>query len=130
MGSVKAHDCIPSLLTAPIMLSWIFAYETVEGTRLRLLSALPKKWYSEPFSVSGLGYSGGRIDFVSDGESIEISFDRPTLSECELVWRAKPYLTEEDLEIGLECVKEIRENMIILKKGLKAIKIKIKGEKL
>lgn len=128
-GSVKAHDCIPSLLTAPIMLSWIFAYETVEGTRLRLLSALPKKWYSEPFNVSGLGYSDGRIDFVSDGESMEISFDRPTLSECELVWRAKSSLTLEDFESGLDFVKEIRENTIILKKGIKAIKIKIKGEK-
>ena len=78
-GKVVAYDCIPSLWTVPTMLAWSFAYEEMDGGRVKLLSALPKAWYQMPFAAKGIGYSNGRIDICSDGEQIEIDFDKITM---------------------------------------------------
>lgn len=125
-GEVRANDCVPSLLTNPIMLAWAFAYERVSDGRLMLLSALPKSWYSKPFSAVGLGYSEGLVDLVSDGVCVDISFSEPTEKEVSLVWRAKEKISPSDIEVGKEYVSEICGNTVLFKKGIKFIKIKIK----
>ncbi|MBE6645428.1 MAG: hypothetical protein E7612_08650 [Ruminococcaceae bacterium] len=125
-GEVKAHDCVPSLLTNPIMLGWMFVYERVCDGVLQLLSALPKKWYNKPFSVKGIGYSYGTVDIVSDGKTLSITFSSPTKSSVELVWRAKDKITLDDITVGREFVEDINGNRIILKASVSHINLSIK----
>ena len=124
-GKVSAHDCLPSLLTTPCMVGWMFAYEPMCGG-LSLLSALPKSWYSKEFSAVGVGYSGGKVDIVSDGETLTVSFSSPSPEGCELVWRAKETVSMSDILLGSDAVREIRGNRLILKGGLSSLKIRIK----
>ena len=125
-GMPKANDCVPSLLTTPIMLSWIFAYERITDGRLQLLSAFPKKWYSEPFSAKGIGYSDGTVDIDSDGESITVRFSSPSPAGAEFVIRARDNLSEENIKLGAEYIDDISGNRIILKTGITYAKFIIK----
>ncbi len=117
-GKVSANDCVPSLLTTPAMVAWIFAYERVADNVLMLLAALPKKWYSLSFQAKKIGYSGGTVDIVSDGNRVTVDFSSPSPDGCELVWRAKDKLTLSDVLVGKEFISEIRNNKIILKSGI------------
>jgi len=83
-GGVRAPDCLPSILTTPIMTGWMFAYETVERGTLLLLDAVPENWYDAPFSAKGIGYSEGTLDLVWDGSTLEISFSSPLQKDCLL----------------------------------------------
>lgn len=125
-GSVKAHDCVPSLLTNPIMIGWMFAYECVRGGELQLLRALPKRWYNKPFSVKGIGYSGGKLCVESDGEVMTIRFDSPAPDNTVVVWRAKDSVSLDDILIGKEKIAKIDGNRLTLKSGITEISIKIK----
>jgi hypothetical protein len=125
-GRVKADDCVPSLLTTPTMLAWAFAYERVQDGALQLLSAIPRSWYSKPFSAKGIAYSGGAIDIYSDGEYLSVDFAEPTVKPCELILRAHTNIHRDSVECGSEYVLEIRENRIILKAGISKVKIKLK----
>ena len=85
-GKVSAADCVPSLLTAPTMIAWMFAHECMDGTLL-LLGALPNEWYNKPFEVRNLGFSCGTVDIVSDGNKIIIEFsEKPA---CRIKIKAK-----------------------------------------
>lgn len=117
-GAVIAPDCIPSLLTTPILTAWMFAYETVADCRLILLKAIPKAWFSQAFSARGVGFSGGSCDFVYAQGKLEISFSAPLECEAELVWRSRSTLCTKDLAQGAEWVDRIQANRLILKKGL------------
>lgn len=125
-GEVKAPDCIPSLLTAPIMVSWIFAYERMNDGVLQILSALPEKWYTQPFSVKKIGYSQGTLDVVSYGDSLTVSFSSPLKSAAEIVIRAKETFSVSDITEGVEYVDNICGNKIFLKAGTSYIKLKTK----
>ena len=122
-GRVIANDCIPSLLTAPTMLAWAFAYEPMDGGTLRLLAALPREWYRLPFSARRIGYSGGLLDIFSDGRTVTVTFDRAPSIPVELAWREKETLSFKDIETGAEFVEDIRENMLCLKHGIQKIEI-------
>ena len=122
-GRVIANDCIPSLLTAPTMLAWAFAYEPMDGGALRLLAALPREWYRLPFSARRIGYSGGLLDIFSDGRTVTVTFDRAPSIPVELAWREKETLSFKDIETGAEFVEDIRENMLCLKHGIQKIEI-------
>ena len=117
-GRVCANDCLPSLTTTPIMLSWCFAYERLDTGTLRLLSAVPKDWLESGFSVNGIGYSGGKLDVSCKDGTVTVCFDRPTEAEAELVLRTKDTVLPEDMISGSEYVKEIRKNVLVLKKGI------------
>ena len=117
-GRVCANDCLPSLTTTPIMLSWCFAYERIDAGTLRLLSAVPKEWLESGFSVNAIGYSGGKLDVSCKDGTVTVCFDRPTEAEAELVLRTKDTVLPEDMISGLEYVKEIRKNVLVLKKGI------------
>lgn len=125
-GEVKAPDCVPSLLTTPILLGWMFAYETMNDHRLRLLSALPKDWYGKPFSVSQLGYSGGTVDIVSDGHFITFEFSDPCPIGTELICRAIDTLSPANIVSGLEYIASIEGNRVLIKPGLRHIKLQIR----
>ena len=124
-AEVKADDCVPSLLTTPAMLGWAFAYERIGDRVLQLLSAIPKEWYNMPFFAKGIGYSGGKLDIVSDGKSVEITFEKETSSPVELIWRAKDEISYSDILVGSECVEGICQNRIILKSGITSVKLQI-----
>ena len=125
-GSVKAHDCVPSLLTNPIMLAWMFAYERVADGKLQLLSALPKEWYKKPFSVKKLGASFGNMDIESDGDVISVSFENPLPDGTELIWRAKDAVSFDDIILGRENVEDIHGNHLVIRGGIKELKLIIK----
>jgi len=117
-GKVHANDCLPSLNTTPIMLSWCFAYERIDNGALRLLSAIPKEWYKTGFSVKGLGYSGGKLDISYADNTVRIFFDRKTENTVELVLREKEAVYNENIVSGSEFISEIRKNILILKSGI------------
>ena len=125
-GEVSAHDCVPSLLTTPTMLAWMFSYERLRDGGLVLLAALPKEWYSQPFSARGLGYSEGTVDIVFDGDSITVELSSPTKNDVELTLRHVPSLTEERITHGLQYVERIEENKLILKNGITHARITVK----
>ena len=125
-GKVVAYDCIPSLWTVPTMLAWSFAYEEMDGGRVKLLSALPKAWYQMPFAAKGIGYSNGRIDICSNGEQIEIDFDKPPQKPVEVVWRAKEHILPKDIRVGAAYVEDIRANVLILKAGCKHVTLAVR----
>lgn len=125
-GSAVANDCIPSLMTVPLMTAWSFAYETVDGKKLRLLSAIPKDWYSRPFKAKGIRYSEGSIDIDSDGETISVCFSTPPTATVELVWRPKKEIRTQDIHLGAESVNTVRDNVLILKNGIKNFAISVK----
>ena len=124
-GAAVANDCVPSLMTVPLMTAWCFAYETVEGDRLRLLSAIPREWYSCPFEAKEIGYSGGKLDITSDGKRVSVRFDKSPTVMVELVWRAKESLSLENIRVGAEYVREIRGNVICLSSGVKELSIEV-----
>lgn len=124
-GAVRANDCVPSLLTVPIMLAWAFAYETVRENKLRLCSAVPKSYFEKGFSAKGVGYSGGTVDIEYKCGELNLSFSSPTPKDTELVFRAKDKISSDDIEIGREFIKEINGNVLVLNEGVTDIKIKL-----
>ena len=64
-GKYAANDCIPSALTMPLMLCWMFVYEAVERPALQLLRCVPNNWFAQDFSVSGLLTRWGRVSMES-----------------------------------------------------------------
>ncbi len=125
-GAAVANDCIPSLLTVPTMLAWCFAYERMDGKTLRLLSALPRKWYGKPFKVRGISYSEGRIALESDGETLSVCFAHPPTVSVEIVFRAKERIQMQDISAGSEYVQRIDGNTLLLKPGIKELKIAVR----
>ena len=122
-GAVVAFDCLPSLLTLPIMLAWAFAYEGGVDGKLHLLPALPTGWYRLPFAVTGLGYSGGRLDICSDGRTIRIDFEKPPVCEVFLTLREKAEIRPADLAAGMEYVQKIDGDRLLLRPGCQHIAI-------
>ena len=122
-GRVYANDCLPSLTTTPIMLSWCFAYERIDNGVLRLLSAIPKEWYKTGFSAKGLGYSGGTLDISYADNTVKVRFDRKTENNVELVLRGREAVYAEDIVSGSEFISEIRKNVIVLKRGITEVSI-------
>ena len=125
-GKVSAHDCVPSLLTTPIMTSWMLAYETVDNSKLRLLSAVPKEWFSDSFSVKNIGTTEGNIDISYNKKRLTLKFSKPTSKTTEIVFRSLANLTLDDLIEGKEYVDEINGNVIVLKRGVSKAQLLIK----
>lgn len=125
-GAAIANDCIPSLLTVPIMLAWSFAYESIEGRKLRLLSALPKEWYGRPFKAKGISYSEGRLDLEAEGGRLSVRFEHTPTIPIELVWREKERVRPQEILLGRENISEIKGNVLLLKPGIKAFEISIR----
>lgn len=124
-GKVIYYDCVPSLLTAPIMTSWMFAYETMRENKLVLLSGVPLEWIKNGCSVENIGTSFGKIDIKVCDNQITVNFNKPLETEAEIVWRTKDSLTTKDILSGMEFIKDINQNRIILKKGITHANIKI-----
>jgi len=125
-GAAVANDCIPSLLTVPLMMAWCFAYESIDGKTLRLLSALPMAWYKSGFTAKNISYSEGGITIFSDGKAISFSFEKSPSISVEIVIRAKEFIIPEDIILGREHVNDVRGNVIYLKPGIKDLKIALK----
>lgn len=72
-GRYVANDCIPSALTIPLMLCWMFVYEAVEKPALQLLRCVPDSWFTQDFTVKGLLTRWGTVSFVKQGHALKIS---------------------------------------------------------
>ena len=117
-GKVSAHDCVPSLLTTPIMTTWMFAYETVDGSTLRLLSTIPKEWFNESFSAKGLGISDGSADIIYDREHLTVRFSRDLNKTVEIVFNAFDSISMDNIKKGSEFIKSVNKNVVVLKRGI------------
>ncbi|MBE6731336.1 MAG: helix-turn-helix transcriptional regulator [Ruminococcaceae bacterium] len=125
-GAAVGNDCIPSLLTVPVMLTWCFAYENVEGKTLRLLSALPREWYNKPFEVKGISFSEGKIDMSHNGKKLIVTFENTPEINVELVLRNKDSVNSQDITLGNEYIDAIEGKVLHLKKGIKEFEIAVK----
>ena len=117
-GRVSAHDCVPSLLTTPIMTVWTLAYENVDGDTLSLLRATPRGWFEKGFDARGIGTSRGMLDISYADGTLKLRFDSPTTQKCEVYLRDRDSLSESDIRSGKEYIADIKGNKIILKNGI------------
>ena len=124
-GAVKAFDCLPSLLTVPLLLARAFVYEPIGGGALRLLSALPREWYGKAFSAKRIGYSGGRLDITSDGETVTLAFAEPSSKAAELILRGCGEIDRACVIAGGEWIEEIRGNRILLRAGCRTLTVEL-----
>lgn len=76
-GQWVAPDCVPSLMTIPLMLGWMFVYESIGGKELSLLKGVPKAWFKTGFKAEGLYSRYGRIDI-----HLQIKNDKRLLHIC------------------------------------------------
>ena len=122
----RAHDCVPSLLTTPIMTAWAFAYETMTDNKLSLLRAVPKAWFTQSFGVKNVMYSDGSIDIHVEKHSVSLQFSSLLEKETEIVWRNKEKVSETDIVEGKEYIQGIVGNRLLLKKGVTNVYIVIR----
>jgi hypothetical protein len=133
-GRVMASDCVPSLLTTPLMIAWMFAFEPMEKPVIQLLRAVPRAWFREGFSVRRIGTSRGVVDLsvtVREDE-IRIFGNLKALSgsgEVELWVRCFDQITAENLVSGEEAVRKIDRNTLHLQEGLRSFDIVLCGER-
>ena len=125
-GKYWANDCVPCLTTTPIMTVWAMAYETMNSNTVSLLRGIPKDWFAKGFSAKGLGLSENVVDIAVKDHTVSVRFQYPTTDITELVWRAKDTILPEDIQSGMEYVKEIRGNVILLKKGITTAELNIR----
>lgn len=123
-GKVRANDCLPSLLTTPCMVGWMFAYEKMNGT-LSLLSAIPKAWFKNGFKAFNIGYSSGKINFECDGNTLSVSFSPPLVKTAELVIRDRDTVKPEDITADTDYIMNTDKNKVILKNGLDKIRVNL-----
>jgi len=126
-----AHDCVPSLLTTPLMMAWMFAYEPIEEESIYLLKAVPKKWFETGFLVDKVGTSKGNFNIcVKTGEdyvSISISIPKDIKHiPVYLVLRCFSNICEDHIVSGHEYITAYHENRLQLNTKHDSIKIKIK----
>ena len=125
-GKVSAHDCLPSLLTTPIMVAWMFAYEKMKDGNLSLLRAVPKAWFDKEFSVSGICYSDGSVSIDYKGGKITVQLSSPSPDGMEIVWRGKDTVNASDITLGGEFIEGINGNSLLIKGGQRKIVLEIK----
>jgi hypothetical protein len=82
-GSVRGHDCVPSLLITPLLTAWMLAFEPVDHASIHLLRAVPRSWYKTGFSFKGIQISHGPISIsvIPDDHNVVFTFELPALPE-------------------------------------------------
>ena len=125
-GKVSAPDCVPSLLTTPIMLGWAFAYERVEDNRLCLLEAIPKEWFDSRFSAHGVGVSFGEISVDYDGGTLDIKLSRPAPDGFSVRLRCASELESSMVSEGDAVLLGIEGDRLNIKGGVSRIRIKLR----
>ena len=121
---------MPSLLTTPTMLAWTFAYERISDGKLVLLSALPREWYTKPFEVRNVGYSGGRINVTSDGKTLTVDFETAPICDFEIAFRDRESVELSDVTVGREHVRETVGNRLVIKGDTKHLQLELKNKKI
>jgi hypothetical protein len=87
-GRVAACDCVPSLMTAPLMTAWMFCFQPTGGDAVYLLRGIPGEWLSpdrfpdsKPIAARGLCSTAGEISIrivpSPRGVHIELDTDKP-----------------------------------------------------
>ncbi|MDR2470419.1 MAG: hypothetical protein LBD27_08110 [Tannerella sp.] len=130
-GARFAADCVPSLLTTPIMLSWLFACEPVNSRQVDLLRAVPKAWFADGFSARGLGCSAGKLDLdvTVDNTSITVSGKLDGSGSTlpfVLYTRFRGNLSKGDILKGGDKVARILSDRIELKPNTREFSIRIR----
>ena len=125
-GKVSAHDCVPSLLTTPIMTSWMLAYETVDNSKLRLLSAVPKEWFTKSFSAKNIGTTDGNIEISFSEKLLSVKFSKPISKTTEIVFGSFDKLNINDFSEGHEYIEDINANVVILKPDVTEVTLRLK----
>jgi hypothetical protein len=113
-GQVMAEDCIPSLLTVPIMTAWMFAFESTGEKRLSLLSGIPAAWYEAGFSARGVGLSFGQVDISASSERIKLRFSEAPGAPFRLVLRHRRGVSPENIAEGGAQILAFEGNVLVL----------------
>jgi hypothetical protein len=129
-GSMVAPDCVPSLLTTPIMLSWMFVYEPMNRRQIHLLRGVPKEWFAKGFSVRGLGCSAGKwnINVKREATTITISgtLDGKGATPTPVIYtRFRQTIGKNNIVKGANTIARIHSNRIEMKPNTKEFSITI-----
>lgn len=122
-GRVSANDCVPSLLTTPIMTVWTLAYESVDGDTLSLLRATPREWLDQGIYAKGIGTSRGSLDISYENNLLNIHFSHPVSQKCEVYIRNRDSISPSDIKSGSEYIAGIEGAKIILKPAVTDVQI-------
>jgi hypothetical protein len=112
-GKVIAEDCVPSLLTVPIMAAWMLAYENMAG-ELFLLSAVPAQWWEEGFSAEKLGLSFGTVGLWGRERTVKLRFSVLPEKPFRLTLRHLGALSPMQIEATGARVLACEENVLLL----------------
>ncbi len=104
----------------------MFAYETVDNSRLRLLSSVPAEWFSKGFSAKNLGTAEGNLDIIYDKEMLTVQFSKPASKTVEIVFGNFDRISLNNVIEGKEYVDRITNNVIILKPGISKAALRVK----
>lgn len=74
-GSMGTPDCVPSILTVPLMLDWMMVFQPVSQDALYLLRGVPKQWMTDPLSVRGIITHWGPVSLSTHPERDRIIVD-------------------------------------------------------
>jgi len=118
-GTVLANDCVPSLLTTPLMTAWMFAFEPIGEDAVYLLRAIPKKWFKTGFSVGNINTGKGSftIHVIAEPEGVCISLTVNKYVEevpVYLVLRCHETICEKYIVEGREYIKAFEGNKLLL----------------
>ncbi|MCL2664363.1 MAG: hypothetical protein FWE82_01995 [Defluviitaleaceae bacterium] len=122
-GAAVANDCVPSLLTTPIMLAMAFAFEPVGESGICLLKGIPKRWFETGFEAKGLGMSCGRLDIKCTASETDFTVEVKTedgknfCKPVKLFLNGIENLSAEKILRGREHISEIFDSHISLTNG-------------
>jgi len=116
-GRVVGHDCVPSLLTVPIMSAWMFAYENTDGDRISLLKAVPKAWFESGFSANNIGLCRTDVSVLYRDKCLTFEFSETPDIPVTVHMRA---FADIKVVSGSELIGNIEGNTLTLKKGIRS----------
>jgi len=129
-GTVLANDCVPSLLTTPLMTAWMFAFEPIGEDAVYLLRAIPKKWFETGFTVDNIytGKGNFSIYVAAEHEGICISLTATNCVEETPVYlflRCFEAICEADIVTGMEHIKAVNGNKLELYTKADTLSVKV-----
>ncbi len=122
-GKVMAEDCVPSLLTVPIMAAWMFAYENITDRGLSLLAGVPAAWYESGFSAENVGLSFGTVSIEASASRVSVRFSSAPDRPFRLVLRHRRGILPANFQKGGEAVLGYEDGALVIAAGMREITI-------
>lgn len=73
---IKADTSVPCIMLGNLMINMMFCYESVNGSEIELLKAIPAEWVGkEEISIHNACTSKGRLSLIASMDAVKLSFD-------------------------------------------------------